>query len=312
MRKWAPGLVARPRASITPPWSRTMPKQMPSPRPVPFSLVVKNGSNTRERRCSGMPGPVSLTRITRSRPFKRVWKRMTRSFDLALTSAWCALLARLTNTCCQRLTSTGNARDARVEVALDADVVHLELVLVQARSTDSMTSFRFARRFVMRDWRANVSRFSTIRWQRRALRSTFSMSPRAHCSTGRPRQQLRVAEDARERVVQLVRHAARRASRWRSASRTASSLLLQLALARAVAREHHDALRVAVVADERLERGAGPAHAAARRAAPGTRRRGRARRAAPRRPPRSTFSRSGLAPPARPASAMRESTCAFS
>ena len=29
--------------------------------PLPGSLVVKNGSNTRERVCSSMPEPVSLT-----------------------------------------------------------------------------------------------------------------------------------------------------------------------------------------------------------------------------------------------------------
>ena len=33
----------------------------PSPEPLPASLVVKNGSNTRSRTSGDMPVPVSLT-----------------------------------------------------------------------------------------------------------------------------------------------------------------------------------------------------------------------------------------------------------
>ena len=47
--------------SIRPSWSATIPCAMarPSPVPCPGGLVVKNGSKTRGRTCSGMPGPWS-------------------------------------------------------------------------------------------------------------------------------------------------------------------------------------------------------------------------------------------------------------
>ena len=50
--------------------------------------------------------------------------------------------------------------------------------------TDSMTSLRLAGWRSLRDWRAKVSRFSTIFLHRRALLSMRSMSRRGHCSTG--------------------------------------------------------------------------------------------------------------------------------
>ena len=46
---------------IAPPAWRTMPYTVARPRPVPVSLVVKNGSKMRERISSVMPQPPSFT-----------------------------------------------------------------------------------------------------------------------------------------------------------------------------------------------------------------------------------------------------------
>jgi hypothetical protein len=48
----------------------------PWPLPLPTALVVKNGSNTFGRMASGMPPPVSLTRISAKSPCLRVPMRM--------------------------------------------------------------------------------------------------------------------------------------------------------------------------------------------------------------------------------------------
>src|SRR5262249_46978124 len=56
----APGPVPSPTA-ISPPWDSTIRFAIAMPRPVPFALVVKNGSKML-RRCSGVrPGPWSRT-----------------------------------------------------------------------------------------------------------------------------------------------------------------------------------------------------------------------------------------------------------
>ena len=54
--------------SSRPPWSSMMRVAMLRPRPVPSSLVLKKGWKTLSRTDSGMPGPVSLTRMTTARP----------------------------------------------------------------------------------------------------------------------------------------------------------------------------------------------------------------------------------------------------
>ncbi len=48
---------------MSPPLCLTMPYTVARPRPVPFPgpFVVKKGSNTRERVCSSIPSPVSVT-----------------------------------------------------------------------------------------------------------------------------------------------------------------------------------------------------------------------------------------------------------
>ena len=58
--------------STIPPWSPTIFATKASPRPLPWALVVTNGSNRSGRRSSGTPGPLSRTvssigRLTRSR-----------------------------------------------------------------------------------------------------------------------------------------------------------------------------------------------------------------------------------------------------
>jgi hypothetical protein len=54
------GLVDRDRAAAL---TRAWQIERPMPVPAPTGLVVKNGSNTRERKLAGIPGPLSL--ITR-------------------------------------------------------------------------------------------------------------------------------------------------------------------------------------------------------------------------------------------------------
>src|SRR6266566_4071342 len=54
-------------ASRRPPLASVSVKAMVRPRPVPWSLVVKNGSNKRGMISGGMPGPLSW-RMSRTRP----------------------------------------------------------------------------------------------------------------------------------------------------------------------------------------------------------------------------------------------------
>ena len=55
----------------------------PSPVPLPFSLVVKNGSKMRARVCSSMPQPVSVTASCTYDPgFTATWQRRVLLVDL--------------------------------------------------------------------------------------------------------------------------------------------------------------------------------------------------------------------------------------
>src|ERR1700722_6690173 len=51
-------------AQICPLWARTMVRAMESPMPMPFFLVVKNGSKTSLSLSCGIPGPESEIEIT--------------------------------------------------------------------------------------------------------------------------------------------------------------------------------------------------------------------------------------------------------
>ena len=91
-----------------PPSSRTIPAEIasPSPRPAPGGFVVKNGSNSRARADSGMPGPVSATTISAkasSAASARTVIESRRTSQPCIASS--ALAKRLTSTCSSLLAS---------------------------------------------------------------------------------------------------------------------------------------------------------------------------------------------------------------
>src|SRR3990170_2772787 len=92
---------ARLSTRISPPWARTMSRQMARPRPVPWpgGLGVKNGSNTRGRRAGGIPGPVSVTEMaTPARPLPSAGLAPTLTRPPAGVASR-ALIRRLISTC---------------------------------------------------------------------------------------------------------------------------------------------------------------------------------------------------------------------
>ena len=98
MIKVAPSFSLASRSS-RPPWSSMMRVAMLRPRPVPSSLVLKKGWNTWSRMDSGIPGPVSLTRMTTVRPragSSLSSSRMVMTPPLTMTSQ--ALTSRLART----------------------------------------------------------------------------------------------------------------------------------------------------------------------------------------------------------------------
>src|SRR5947208_1564549 len=68
---------------------------MGSPKPVPFCLVVKKGSNTSSTRSAGIPGPVSLTRNSNWSPV--ISAEINTSPPPGI--AWIAFSTRLSRTC---------------------------------------------------------------------------------------------------------------------------------------------------------------------------------------------------------------------
>ena len=101
------------RATSSPPNSWMMPVEMesPNPKPMPTSLVVKNGSNKRVMMSSGIPRPVSRTRTTASPPCILASISMRRSPSSGKASL--ALLIRLTKTCSSRTSLTNTVISLR-------------------------------------------------------------------------------------------------------------------------------------------------------------------------------------------------------
>ena len=82
--KWAPGESSRSRSE--PPCSTTIFRAMASPRPVPFSLVVKKGSKIWSRLASGTPGPSSFTVSRKPSPRALNSRRMVAPLGEASTA----------------------------------------------------------------------------------------------------------------------------------------------------------------------------------------------------------------------------------
>jgi hypothetical protein len=114
---------------------------------------------------------------------RRVENVMRRTGLPASTIASRAFCARLMNTCCQRETSSGTGATLASKSRTISTLSRRNWYSLSAM-TDSMTSLTVACWRSDRDCRANVSRFSTIFLQRRALISIFSTSRRDHCSVG--------------------------------------------------------------------------------------------------------------------------------
>ena len=135
-----------------------------------------------------MPGPVSSTWIDdlRAAPARR--ERDSARGDRRVDHRLARVLGEVDEHLLPALTSSATAGTRASKSRTMLDVVDAERVLVE-RITDSMTSLTLAELAAReRDWRANVSRFSTIFLQRRALPSICSMSRRDHCSLGRERK----------------------------------------------------------------------------------------------------------------------------
>src|SRR5436309_4089397 len=84
---------------IVPPASQMIDRQIVNPRPLPFGLVVKNGSRTRER-CSGaIPDPPSVMTITT--PSSRYWAATVSLPPRPVASR--AFVSRFNSTCSSSL-----------------------------------------------------------------------------------------------------------------------------------------------------------------------------------------------------------------
>src|ERR1700722_15619283 len=88
-------------ASILPRCSRATRWEMARPRPVPFSLVVKNGSNTLSRFSLEMPMPVSWILILRRGALHSFWAMSVEMVKAPLVPiASSAFNSRFMTTCC--------------------------------------------------------------------------------------------------------------------------------------------------------------------------------------------------------------------
>jgi hypothetical protein len=99
----------RERTLMTPPAAATMRCEMASPRPVPRSRVVKNGTNSFGSTSGGMPGPESSMRSSThgcGRPLASVRSRVSLMIRTTPAPMACtAFCTRLMTTCRSRSTS---------------------------------------------------------------------------------------------------------------------------------------------------------------------------------------------------------------
>ena len=104
----------------------------PSPVPLPSSLVVKNGSNTRARSSGGMPAPVSATSITTAGRPPGSSPGRTRGVSRPPSGmASAALVNRFRNTCRSCCRSAWMCGHARGELRLDPDLPLPQVVVDQ-------------------------------------------------------------------------------------------------------------------------------------------------------------------------------------
>src|SRR6185436_18609360 len=88
------------RAQIRPPCASTIVLQTERPRPMPFDLVVTNGSKMRSRSAGGMPLPRSETdAITEPSPPRAVLTSSRRSSPRLSAIASHAFITRFSSTC---------------------------------------------------------------------------------------------------------------------------------------------------------------------------------------------------------------------
>ena len=213
---------------------------MASPRPVPRERVVKNGSNTRVRASSGMPGPLSSTATRHARSSA---EPRTRTMGVHPRDG--ARFGRVANQVAEDLTQQhlvavhGRERAFHEHVGPGRQLV--SQVVERALGHDAQVH---ARRTPPASGRANFRKF-VITWPRASVSCRMPSTYGRYASgSASGSQQPAVAVDRGQAVAEFVRDAGRQLPQPRQGV-LEPQLLFQLAQGREVGEQAHDALAIA-------------------------------------------------------------------